>query len=106
MAPRRPSISYLTDTLPSLVPPIFDQAQGSIANHGKNVAALRKIHVLCTSVTEETERGIRLIGERAFNSLFVDMVNRVLPIKKGVSVADRIVKFVAEYVRYTTTQGT
>lgn len=105
MAPRRPSISYLTDTLPSVVPPIFDQAQGTTANHRKNIVSLRKVQETCASITEETEKGIRLVGERAFNSLFVDMVNRVLPIKKGVSVADRIVKFVASYVAYTTEQG-
>jgi condensin complex subunit 3 len=33
------------------------------------------------------------------------MVNRVLPIKKGVAVADRVVKFVASYVAYSTEQG-
>lgn len=105
MAPRRLSISFITDSLPLLVPPIFDQAQGSVANHRKNAGNLRKIQEQCASITEETDKGIRLIGERAFNSLFVDMVNRVLPIKKGVTVADRIVKFVATFVELTTAQG-
>ena len=42
---------------------------------------------------------------QAFNTLFIDLVNRVLPIKKGVAVADRVVKFVAQYVSYTVEQG-
>lgn len=105
MAPRRVSISYLSDSLPSAVAPIFDQAQGTTANHRKNVVQLRKIQETCAGLTEETPKGTRLIGERAFNNIFLDMVNRVLPVKKGVSVADRIVKFVASYVTYTSEQG-
>lgn len=105
MAPRRASVSYLTDTLPSAIAPIFDQAQNTTANHRKNIAQLRKIHETCADVTEETPKGIRLVGERAFNNAFVGMVNRVLPVKKGVAVADRIVKFVASYVAYTTENG-
>lgn len=104
-AERRPSVSYLTDTLPSVVPPIFEQAQNTTANHRKNIVQLFKIQSTCAEVTEETPKGIRLIGERAFNAMFINMINRVLPIKKGVPVADRVVKFAASYVSYTTEQG-
>ncbi|OXC68612.1 hypothetical protein AYX13_02817 [Cryptococcus neoformans] len=97
------SLEYLTDTLPSLLPPIFDQAQQTIANHRKNIVYLRKIHEQCASIVEEiSDDRIKLTGEKAFNSLFFDMVNRVLTVKKGVAVADRVVKFVANYVSYCT----
>lgn len=99
------SASYLTDTLPVQLPPIFEQAQHTTANHRKNIVALRKLQVACATVTEETPKGTKLVGEKAFNALFVDMVNRVLGVKKGVAVADRVVKFVANYVAYTTEQG-
>jgi condensin complex subunit 3 len=46
-----------------------------------------------------------LIGEKAFNTELIGMVNRILSIKKGEVVADRVVKFVAGYVAYTTEQG-
>lgn len=105
MAPRPQQGDYLTDALPSALPPIFDQAQNTTANHRKNIVQLRKIHETCANITEETPKGIRLIGERAFNNAFVGMVNRVLPVKKGVAVADRVVKFVASYVAYTTENG-
>ncbi|KLT44848.1 hypothetical protein CC85DRAFT_295396 [Cutaneotrichosporon oleaginosum] len=105
-AERRPSVSYLTDTLPSVLPPIFEQAQNTTANHRKNIVQLFKVQRTCAEVTEETEKGIRLVGERAFNALFISMINRVLPVKKGVAVADRVVKFVASYVAYTTEQDT
>ncbi|WVO20456.1 uncharacterized protein IAS62_001753 [Cryptococcus decagattii] len=97
------SPEYLTKTLPSLLPPIFDQAQQTTANHRKNIVYLRKIHEQCAAIVEEISNDrIKLTGEKAFNSLFFDMVNRVLTVKKGVAVADRIVKFVANYVSYCT----
>jgi condensin complex subunit 3 len=97
--------SYLTNNLPAQLPPIFEQAQHTTANHRKNIVALRKIQVACATVTEETSKGTKLVGEKAFNTLFVNMVNVVLGVKKGVAVADRVVKFVANYVAYTTEQG-
>lgn len=103
--PRAMSQSYLTDTLPTALPPIFEQVQHTTANHRKNVVALRKIQEACATVTEKTPKGTKLVGEKAFNTLFMEMVNRVLPIKKGVSVADRVVKFIATYVSYATEQG-
>lgn len=99
------SLSYLTDTLPQSLPPIFDQAQHTTANHRKNIAVLRKIQQSCSTVTEQTAKGVKLVGEKTFNTAFIDMVNRLLPVKKGVAVADRVVKFVAQYVAYTTAQG-
>jgi condensin complex subunit 3 len=106
--PRALSASYLTDTLPSLLPPIFEQVQHTTANHRKNLVALRKLHESCATIVEPSTKkggGIKVVGEKAFNGLFIDMVNRVLPIKKGVAVADRVVKFVASYVAYSTEQG-
>ncbi|WVR08557.1 hypothetical protein IAU60_005612 [Kwoniella sp. DSM 27419] len=96
--------SFLVDTLPTLLPPIFEQAQHTTANHRKNVVALRKVHESCATITEDTPKGTKLTGEKAFNTVFVEMVNRVLPIKKGVSVADRVIKFVASYVAYCNEQ--
>ena len=103
--PRALSTSYLSDTLPTALPPTFDQAQHTTANHQKNIVSLRKIQDACASITERAPKGTRLIGEKAFTTLFIEMVNRVLPVKKGVSVADRVVKFVAQYVTYATEQG-
>ncbi|ORY20755.1 nuclear condensing complex subunit [Naematelia encephala] len=103
--PRALSASYLTDTLPHLIPPIFEQAQHTTANHRKNIVALRKIHEQAATFTESASKGgIKLVGERAFTGVFLDMVNRVLVVKKGVAVGDRVVKFVAGYVAYCTQQ--
>ena len=102
--PRALSVSYL-ETLPTIIPPIFEQVQHTTANHRKNIVALRKIQDAAASLTEATPKGTKLVGEKMFNGVFVDMVNRVLGVKKGVAVADRVIKFVASYVAYTTEQG-
>lgn len=104
----RTSASYGVDviaSLPTVIPTIFEQVQHTTANHRKNLVSLRKIQEQCSLITETTSAGQRLTGEKAFRSAFIDMLNRVLPVKKGVAVADRVVKFVASYVAYTTEQG-
>ena len=102
--PRATSASYL-ESIPILLPPIFEQVQHTTANHRKNIISLRNIQEQCSGITEATPKGLRVVGEKAFNTVFIDMVNRILPVKKGVAVADRVVKFVANYVAYTTQQG-
>jgi len=103
--PRAATASYLTDTLPTALPPIFEQCQSTTANHRKNIVALRKVQDTCSTITERTPKGTKLVGEKAFNGLFIDMLNRVMGVKKGVSVADRVVKFVASYITYITELG-
>jgi condensin complex subunit 3 len=102
--PRASSASYL-ESISTQLAPIFDQVQHTTANHRKNLVSLRKIQEQCSSITEPTPKGLKLIGEKAFNTELIGMVNRILSIKKGEAVADRVVKFVAGYVAYTTEQG-
>jgi hypothetical protein len=102
--PRASSASYL-ETISTQLAPIFNQVQHTTANHRKNLVSLRKIQEQCSSITEPTPKGLKLIGEKAFNTELIGMVNRILSIKKGEAVADRVVKFVAGYVAYTTEQG-
>lgn len=95
----------VTDTIPHL----FDQAQTSTANHRKNCVALHKIHLQAASVTElsrsKNGESLKLIGERAFSDVFVDMTNRVLVVKKGPAAAERAVKFVGAYVKFICGKG-
>ncbi|KAI0266182.1 nuclear condensing complex subunit [Gloeopeniophorella convolvens] len=92
----------ILETVASAIPKAFEQAQNTTANHQKNFIALHKIHVEAAAKTEEVRggQGTKLVGERAFEDCFVDMINRVLTIKKGTSVADRSVKFVGGYIKY------
>lgn len=93
--------------LPETLPKIFEQAQGSSANHQKNFVALNKLHNAAAGVTEPIQNGveIRLIGELQFEDIFIDMILRILPLKKGVTVVDRIVKFVAGYIKFIKEKG-
>ncbi|KAJ7671638.1 nuclear condensing complex subunit [Mycena polygramma] len=78
--------------LPTAVPRIFDQVQTSTANHQKNFVALHKLHL------EAAKR--ELPGEREFETLFFSLLARVLPVKKGTTTADRVVKFVGGYTKF------
>ncbi|KAL4072446.1 nuclear condensing complex subunit [Scleroderma yunnanense] len=99
--------SSLAETLSASIPRIFDQAQNTTANHQKNVVALYKIHIDAATFTESVHNGrsIKLTGERLFEDAFIDMLCRVLVIKKGISQAERIVKFVGAYTKYMNEQA-
>jgi hypothetical protein len=84
------------------IPRVFDQVQGSTANHQKNFVALHKVHAQAARQVEPINNGrnVKLVGERAFEDAVLDSLTRVLPVKKGVTVADRVVKFVGGYVKF------
>ncbi|KAG7094853.1 hypothetical protein E1B28_005661 [Marasmius oreades] len=79
----------------------FDEAQSSIANHRKNCVALYKLHVQASRIIKpgKKEKPVEFVGEVTFQNVFIDMVNRVLDVKKG-AFADRIVKFIGSYVKF------
>jgi condensin complex subunit 3 len=105
MAPR-PSDSAILKSLSYRVSEIFDQAQSSAANHRKNCITLHKLHARAASITQTVDNGHSIIaGEHCFGGAFLDMVNRILIVKKGPAVADRIVKFIGGYVKYMNEKG-
>ena len=97
----------ILETITTAIPKALEQAQNSSANHQKNFVALYKLHLEAAAKTENVRGGdaIKLVGERAFEDCFVDMVNRVLVVKKGTGVADRAVKFVAGYIKFVNAKG-
>lgn len=106
--PARTGGTQVLTLLPESVPRIFEQAQTSTANHQKNFVALNKLHNEAALIIQPAENGkkMQLVGEKAFEDLFIDMLLRVLPLKKGATVVDRIVKFVAGYVKFINEKGT
>jgi len=81
---------------------IFQQAQANGASHRKNVVQLHKLFV---HAAQQSPSSARVFNEKAFNTLFEGMVHKVLPLKKGTTVADRIVKFVGLFVKFTVEKG-
>ena len=98
----------VVEQLSDLVAGIFDQAQDSVANHKKNCVAMYKLHAISAEVVETTgKKGkeLRRLGEEKFQDVFLDMVNRVLAMKRGLAHADRCVKYVGAFVRYMNEKG-
>lgn len=91
------SASSLVENLGKTLPPHFQQAQLTLANHRKNIVSLHRLHASCATLTQDTPKGTKLVGEKAFNDVFLACLNRVLGIKRGVANADRTIKFVAGY---------
>lgn len=95
------------DNLQQNIPKIFDQVQSTSANHQKNFVALHKLHTDAAVFTEDVQNGksIKLTGERMFEDVFIDLLNRVLAVKKGESVADRVIKFIGGYLKFMNEKG-
>ncbi|EGO04008.1 hypothetical protein SERLA73DRAFT_102367 [Serpula lacrymans var. lacrymans S7.3] len=93
--------SHFLDSLLDSTGAIFDQAQISTANHRKNCVALHKLFVKAANLTQTSKNGaIMLAGEKAFGDVFVDMTSRIVVVKKGPPVVDRIVKFIGAFVKF------
>jgi hypothetical protein len=100
--PSSPELSDLISVLPS----IFHEAQASQANHRKNISRLVKTQAVCAEVVLARSKGSpKLVGELAFTSAFIGCVERVLGVKKGVVVGDKVCKFVAGFVAAIAAQG-
>lgn len=107
MEPRQ---DFDLDSLPTLIPAIFDQAQSSAATHKKNCVALHKVQIASAKIVEggkgvRQDSEVKLVGERAFGEVVLDLLNRVLVVKRSTPPADRIVKFIGSYVRFIFEKG-
>lgn len=91
------------DNLSTAIPKIFDQVQNSTSNHQKNHIALYKLQTQAAAHTEDIPgRGNKLIGERAFENVIIDMINRILVVKKAGNLdpATRCLKFIGSYIKF------
>ncbi|ORX55366.1 hypothetical protein BCR36DRAFT_347135 [Piromyces finnis] len=74
------------------IPNIFQDAQRSLATHRKNAAALRKI-IQKHCKNEE--------NEQLFIKEFYRNLNKILVVKKGQITADRSLKFIVEFIKFS-----
>jgi len=88
---------------------IFEQASNTAASHNKNYVVLYKIHQEFAGYMEYLKKGkrdlIKLTGEKQFQDIFKLLLTKVLPLKKGETTGDRIIKFVGGYIKYINEQG-
>ena len=107
MAPKPIKSTNALEKIRESLGAVFDQVQLTLANHRKNCVALYKLHQQAASVTQEAKNGtvVKLVGEKAFGDAFIDMVNRVLVVKKGPAAADRVIKFIGAYIKFMNEKG-
>jgi condensin complex subunit 3 len=98
--PRATAPRFSLDDLHDLISSRFDETQNSLSNHKKNCVALYKIHAQASKLTKTNSR----VGEEAFEAVFIDMLARTLAVKQG-PCPDRVVKFVASYVKFVNDKG-
>ena len=99
--------AFSLDDLSTNIPKIFEQVQNTTANHQKNYVALYKLHCEAAKEVESVQNGssVKLIGERAFEDTLITMLSRVLPVKRGASTVDRVIRFIGGYVKFVNEKG-
>ena len=102
MAPKR--ASSLDTQLRDKVSSVFDQAQTSTANHRKNCIILYKCQADATLTAQRGGKAI-INNKDRFSDTFLDLVNRLLTIKKGTPNATRVVLFIIAYVKFSLQKG-
>lgn len=102
--PARTPAPFDLESLGAALPKIFDQAQNHLANHQKNFIALYKLQCDAAAIVSPVQHGksTKLTGEKAFETTFDDVLLRILPHKKGTTVADKSIRFIAGYARFIT----
>ena len=100
-------VEFALGDLKQDIPKIFAQAQLTSANHQKNYIALYKLQTEAAKITESVQNGrsIKLVGERAFEDVLLSMLSRALPVKKGETVSDRVIKFIGGYTKFINEKG-
>lgn len=104
---RQPDHQINIDYLSATVPKIFEQVQVSAANHQKNCVALHKVHSKAADFRETVNNGrsIKLTGEKMFEEIVHSMLVHVLPLKKGITTADRVIGFIGKYTKFINEKG-
>ncbi|KOS16939.1 Condensin complex subunit 3 [Escovopsis weberi] len=80
---------------------VFKDAQKSTTTHRKLAVHLRKIQEsMCYEPVDSRSSSSAQFDEEAFNAEFLRCVLRIMPIKKIESAGDRLIRFVALFLRF------
>ena len=50
-------------------------------------------------------KSIKLVGERVFEDILLSLLSRAMPVKKGATVADRVIKFMGGFTKFINEKG-
>lgn len=94
--------------LRQIISNLFSDAQKPIAGHRKLVVGLRKIQEACVYESPAGNKSKPLrdaFDEEDFNFEFARCVLRFMPIRRTEMVGDRLVKFVATFLKCASDKG-
>jgi len=97
----------ILETLYKQVVEVFQGAQNESSLHKRRVKVLCKLHAQAATFVENGKQPgqVKRIGEKKFNEAFWKTVANVLPVRKGVVEADRVVRMVGAFVQQLTTES-
>ena len=85
---------------------VFGDAQGTTAGHRKLVVGLRKVQeACCYEPVNASKKSREEFGEDDFNVEVARCVIRLMGVKKGESVGDKLIKFLGLFLRHACDKG-
>lgn len=78
------------------IPAIFQEVQLSASGHRKFAIQLRKLQEDCALDPGLNEQ---------FNNILIEIVNRVLQVKRTENCANRVTKFIEAFLKISTEKG-
>lgn len=94
------------DDMRAKISSVFDQVQLSTANHRKNCVALYQYQLGSSRGLHRSRKDKTAIDVHdLFCGTFIEMVDRLLTVKKGTPNATRVVQFITVYVQFALQKG-
>ena len=95
------------ETLHEQIVEVLQGAQNESSLHKRRVKVLCKLHAQVTTVVEKGKQlgQVKRVGEKKFNDAFWKTIANVLPVRKGVVEADRVVRLVGGFVQQLTAES-
>ena len=95
-----------TSTLRTQICNVFSDAQKSAAGHRKLLVGLRKVQEACCHEPAQAGQSARhVFNEENFKVEFTRCVIRLMAVKRGEAVADRIAHFLGSFLRHASDKG-
>lgn len=95
------------ETLHEQIVEVLQGAQNESSLHKRRVKVLCKLHAQSATLVEKGKQPgqVKRVGEKKFNESFWKTIANVLPVRKGVVEADRVVRLVGAFVQQLTTEN-
>lgn len=102
-----PAAAFKLASVPAILGNCLEQSQKTVSNHRKNINIAYKLFQQCSTVVERGSNGKikKLIGEITFiSTLKENGINRLVVLKRGITEADRVIKFICGFIAHAIEQ--